>query len=134
MHKHIIKITLATLLNFSDLTYLSFFFFGHDLGFKLVFGFGPGSGLYFGFGRELFGPFTTLWKSVGLVIKRLLTAGSIPELPKRLCVLGKIFYVYLQLGSSRLFGVVESLTKDYLLTDPEKICSALVWLDRVDSA
>ena len=32
------QINLATLLNFSDLAYLSFFF-GHDLGFKLVFGF-----------------------------------------------------------------------------------------------
>ena len=40
---------LSTLLNVSDLTKLSVFF-GHDLGFKLVFGFGP----------ELVGPFTTL--------------------------------------------------------------------------
>ena len=37
---------LASLLNFSDLTQLSGFF-GHVLGFKFVFGFGPGSGLYF---------------------------------------------------------------------------------------
>ena len=54
---------LATLLNFSDLTSLSLFF-GHDLSFKLAFGFGSGSGLYFrvraGFGPELVGPFTTL--------------------------------------------------------------------------
>ena len=54
----------ATLLNFSDLTWLSVFF-GHDLGFRLVFGFGPGSSLYFriraGFGPGLVGPFTTLY-------------------------------------------------------------------------
>ena len=37
------------MLNFLDLTQLSGFF-GHDLGFKLIFGFGP----------ELVGPFTTL--------------------------------------------------------------------------
>ena len=59
---------LATLLNFLDLTYLSFFF-GHDLGLKLVFGFGLGLGLYFrvwaGFGSELVGPFTTLLGNVG---------------------------------------------------------------------
>ena len=35
---------LAISLNFLDLTQLSGFF-GHDLGFKLIFGFGPGSGL-----------------------------------------------------------------------------------------
>ena len=35
---------LAALLNFSDLTFV---FFGHDLGFELVFRFGPGLGLYF---------------------------------------------------------------------------------------
>ena len=34
----------ATLLNSSDVTSLSCFF-GHDMGFKLVFGLGPGSGL-----------------------------------------------------------------------------------------
>ena len=54
---------LATLPMFSGLSYLSGFF-GHDLGFKLVFGFAPGSGLYFwvwaGFGPEPVGPFTTL--------------------------------------------------------------------------
>ena len=57
------KNKLAILLNFSDLTSLSDFF-GHDLGFKLIFGFEPGSGLYFrvrsGFGPEPVGPFTTL--------------------------------------------------------------------------
>ena len=40
------QINLATLMNFPDLTKLAGFF-GHDLGFKLVFGFRPGSGLYF---------------------------------------------------------------------------------------
>ena len=54
---------LATLLNFSDST-LTFNFFGSVVGFKLIFGFGPGSGLYFrvraGLGPELVGPFTTL--------------------------------------------------------------------------
>ena len=54
---------LATLLSFSDLIQLSGFF-GLDLGFKLLFGFGPGSGLYYpvraGFRPELVGPFTTL--------------------------------------------------------------------------
>ena len=54
---------LVKLLNFSDLTWLSGIF-GHDLGFKMIFGFKPGSGLYFrvraGFGPELGGPFTTL--------------------------------------------------------------------------
>ena len=54
---------LAKLRNFSDLTLLSDFL-GHDLGFKLIFGFGTGSGLNFrvqaGFGPELVGPFTTL--------------------------------------------------------------------------
>ena len=53
----------VTLLNFSDLAELSGFF-GHDLGFKLVFGFGLGLGwvraYIFGFGPELIGPFTTL--------------------------------------------------------------------------
>ena len=42
-------------------------FFGRDLGFNLVIGFGLGSGLYFqvraGFGPELVGPFTTLRKT-----------------------------------------------------------------------
>ena len=51
------------MLNFSYLT-LHLGFFGRDLGFKLVFGFGPGLGLNFrvraGFGPELVGPFTTL--------------------------------------------------------------------------
>ena len=37
---------LAILLNFLDLIQLSGFF-GHDLGFKLIFGFGPGSGLWY---------------------------------------------------------------------------------------
>ena len=54
---------LATLLNFSDLSYLSGFC-GNGLGFKLAFGYRQGSCLYFrvraGFGPELVGPFTTL--------------------------------------------------------------------------
>ena len=54
---------LTTLLNFSHQPKLSGLF-GHDLGFKLVFRFGPGSGLYFyvrdWFKPELVGPFTTL--------------------------------------------------------------------------
>ena len=45
---------LAILLNFLYLTQLSGFF-GHDLDFKLVFGFGPGSGLQFRV-RAGFGP------------------------------------------------------------------------------
>ena len=58
---------LATLQIFSAQTKLRRFF-GHDLGFKLIFRFGPGSGLYFrvraGFGLELVGPFTALVCSI----------------------------------------------------------------------
>ena len=49
MYKKLTKNNLAILLNFLDLTQL-LGFFGHGLGFKLIFGFGP----------ELVGPFITL--------------------------------------------------------------------------
>ena len=74
---------LAIMLNFSDLTWLSGFF-GHDLGFKSVFGFGLGSGLNFlvwaGFEPELVGPFTTLSQSTSEWYKR--TSWSNPSFLK----------------------------------------------------
>ena len=48
-------------------------------------------------------------KSVGLVIKKLLTPGLILELAMRRCVLGKTLYAYSPLGTSSLPDVVAQL-------------------------
>ena len=67
-------------------------------------------------------------KSVGLVIERLLTLGSIPDLEMRHCVLEDTLRLFLSGAkqSTRYGGPAD----ERLANRTPKKCSALVWFDR----